>query len=125
MVTDLLHDFPLHLFFFFSNYKTSRAYIINCSAPFSLRAVCPGKPSDEGVELCLLLGGCVVLPGKDVPSCNLPLLTDGHLLLTAPLSLTVLQALVALCESVSSRNANSGSLCFKEIVPVFTLTSVN
>lgn len=70
MVTDLLHDFPLHLFFFFPNYKTSRAYVIKCSAPFSLGAVCPGKPSDEGVELCLLPGGCVVLPGKDVPSCN-------------------------------------------------------
>lgn len=54
-----------------------------------------------------------------------PLLTDGHLLSTAPLPLTVLKSLVAPCESVNSRNANSGSLCFEEVVPVFTPTSVN
>lgn len=56
---------------------------------------------------------------------TVPLLTDGHPLSTAPFSLTVLQALVAPCESVNSTSANTGSLCFKEIVPVFTPTSVN
>lgn len=99
MVTDLLCDFPLHLFFFSFSFTTkgSLPYPPFCTLLSHLTCVLGTLPN-ERVELCCPSCGCIVFPVEDVSHLFNHVPADGYLYcFTSTLSPTLLQSCTGLC----------------------------